>query len=428
LNGVPSTVCFLNLDRFKVINDTVGHVAGDQFLRTIGHLIPKNIRGSDLVARLGADQFAIILFGCNEERAQGTLKKILDEIGALRFRWEDRDFRMSASIGVVAIADGSSVASLTRQADVACNTAKRGSGNRISNYVPGLSEGHDRYLELQAAADIRDALSEDRFALFAQKIVSTNGKQIPRYEILLRMIGRDGKLVPPSGFIPVAERFEFMSDLDRWVVNRVLHYHGNSLRAIPELQLSINLSGNSLNDPTFLPFFLESLNRSVIPAAAITLEITETTLIHSLSIAGAIIDELRSAGCKIALDDFGIGLSSFGYLRSFKADFIKIEGTFIREIAHSAVDFAIVKAINAISHETHSQTVAEFVEDESIMEKVRELGIDFTQGYGLGRPQPIEDIFLHEAEPLGSLSVESVSKTPLGAEASIAHEDCAVPL
>jgi diguanylate cyclase (GGDEF)-like protein/PAS domain S-box-containing protein len=410
--GVESTVCFLDLDRFKVINDTVGHVAGDQFLKIVGHLISKNVRGSDLVARYGADQFAIILLGCNEARAQGTLTKILEEIDALRFRWEDRYFRMSASIGVVATTPGASLVLVVKQADVACYAAKRGGGNRISAYRAGSPEGHDPYLELQTAADIRDAISEDRFSLFAQKIISTNGGQTPRYEILLRMIGRDGELVPPPNFIPVAERFDFMADVDRWVINRVLHYYGKRLLAIPDLQLSINLSGNSLNDPTFLPFFVETLNRSVLPASAITLEITETSLISNLSNAGAIIDELRSAGIKIALDDFGIGLSSFGYLRNFKADFIKIEGTFIREIAHSAVDFAIVKAINAISHETHSRTVAEFVENESILAKVKELGIDFAQGFGLGRPEPIEDIFLKHMKEAGSSSGEVNSEPP----------------
>jgi len=164
------------------------------------------------------------------------------------------------------------------------------------------------------------------------------------------------------------------------------------------VQLSINLSGNSLNDPKFLPFFLETLEHSALPATALTLEITETSLINNLSTAGAIIEKLRSVGCKIALDDFGIGLSSFSYLRNFRVDFIKIDGSFVRHITHSSVDFAIVRAINNIAHEIHSQTVAEFVEDESIMSMVRELGVDFAQGYGLGRPEPIEQIFVRTAQ------------------------------
>jgi diguanylate cyclase (GGDEF)-like protein/PAS domain S-box-containing protein len=408
VTGVDSTVCFLNLDRFKVINDTAGHAAGDLLLKTVGHLLTKSVRGSDLVVRLGGDRFAVVLFGCDEDRAEGTLTKIREGIEALHFRWEDREFRISASIGVVAITPESNVPAVMQQADVACYAAKRAGGNRISIYRPGLSDGHERHLELQAAADIRDAISEDRFSLFAQKIMATGELQIPRFELLLRMIGRDGGIVLPAHFIPAAERFELMADVDRWVIKRVLHHHAEQLRAIPEVQLCINLSGNSLNDPKFLPFLLDALKHSVLPATALTLEITETSLINNLSRAGAIIEQLRSVGCKIALDDFGIGLSSFSYLRNFKVDFIKIDGSFVRDITHSAVDFAIVKAINNIAHEIHSQTVAEFVEDDSIMEMVRGLGVDFAQGYGLGRPEPIERIFARGTESKGIYVQKSV--------------------
>jgi diguanylate cyclase (GGDEF)-like protein/PAS domain S-box-containing protein len=401
VTGVDSTVCFLDLDRFKVINDTAGHAAGDLLLKTVGHLLSRSVRGSDLVVRLGGDQFAVVLFGCDEDRAEGTLTKIREGIESLHFRWEERELRISASIGVVAITPGSNVPSVMQQADVACYAAKRAGGNRISIYRPGLSDGHERHMELQAAADIRDAISEDRFSLFAQKIIAIGEPQIPRFELLLRMIGRDGEIVLPAHFIPAAERFELMADVDRWVLKRVLHYHAKQLRAIPGVQLCINLSGNSLNDPKFLPFLLDALEHSELPATALTLEITETSLINNLSTAGAIIEKVRSVGCKIALDDFGIGLSSFSYLRNFNVDFIKIDGSFVRDITHSAVDFAIVKAINNIAHEIHSQTVAEFVEDESIMAMVKELGVDFAQGYGLGRPEPIEEIFVRTARGSG---------------------------
>jgi diguanylate cyclase (GGDEF)-like protein/PAS domain S-box-containing protein len=396
-----STVCFINLDRFKVINDTAGHAAGDLLLKAVSHLLIRSVRGSDLVVRLGGDQFAIVLFGCDEDRAEGTLTKIREGIDALQFRWQDREFRISASIGVVAITPGSNMPALMQQADVACYAAKRAGGNRISIYRPGVGEGHERHLELQAAADMRDAISEDRFSLFVQKIVATGEAQIPRYELLLRMISREGGLVSPAQFIPAAERFELMADLDRWVIKRVLHHYGEQLHAIQDVQLCINLSGNSLNDPRFLPFFLDVLEHSVLPPTALTLEITETSLINNLSTAGTIIETLRSVGCKIALDDFGKGFSSFSYLRNFTVDFIKIDGSFVRDITHSPVDFAIVKAINNIAHEIKSQTVAEFVESESIMAMVRELGIDFAQGYGLGRPEPIEQIFLRSAQGIG---------------------------
>ena len=398
---MESTVCFINIDRFKVINDTAGHNAGDLLLKTVSQLLTKSVRGSDLVVRLGGDEFAIVLFGCDEGRAEGTLAKISEGIEALLFRWEDRQFRITASIGMVAVTPGSTVPVVMQQADVACYAARHAGGNLISIYRPGLRDGHERRLELQASADIRDAISEDRFTLFAQKIMATGEMQIPRFELLLRMIGRDGGIVLPAHFIPAAERFELMADVDRWVLKRVLQYHAEQLRTIPDLQLCINLSGNSLNDPKFLPFFLDALKHSVLPPTALTLEITETSLINNVSTAGAIIEQLRSAGCKIALDDFGIGLSSFSYLRNFKVDFIKIDGSFVRDITHSAVDFAIIKAINNIPHEIHSQTVAEFVEDDSIMEMVRGLGVDFAQGYGLGRPEPIEEILVRAAGDSG---------------------------
>lgn len=414
--GAESTVCFINLDCFKIINDTAGHAAGDLLLKTVSHLLVRSVRGSDLVVRLGGDRFAIILFGCDEDRAEGTLTKIREGIEALNFRWQDREFRISASIGAVAITPGSNMAAVMQQADVACYAAKRAGGNRISIYRPGVGDGHERHLELQVAADIRDAISEDRFVLFAQKIVATGEVQVPRYEILLRMISREGELVSPAQFIPAAERFELMADLDRWVVKRVLHHYGERLGAIPGVQLCINLSGNSMNDPKFLAFFLDVLEHSVIPPTALTMEITETSLINNLSTAGEIIQTLRSVGCKIALDDFGIGLSSFSYLRSFKVDFIKIDGSFVRNITHSAVDFAIVKAINNIAHEINSQTVAEFVESESIMAMVKELGLDFAQGYGLGRPEPIEQILVRTAQGTGS---HSQGRIPGGYDASL---------
>jgi diguanylate cyclase (GGDEF)-like protein/PAS domain S-box-containing protein len=398
VTGAESTVCFLNLDCFKVINDAAGHAAGDVLLKTVSHLLTKNVRVSDLVVRLGGDQFAIILFGCDEARAQGTLTQVKGAIEALHFRWEDRRFRISASVGVVAVTPGSNVPAVMQQADVACYAAKRAGGNRISIFRPGAGDSHERNLELKAAADIQDAISENRFSLLAQKIVTTGEAQIPSYELLLRMISRDGEIVPPAHFIPAAECFDLMADVDRWVITRVLDYYGAQLRAIPEVQLCLNLSGNSLNEPKFLPFFLDTLEHSALPPTALTLEITETSLINNVSTAGAIIEKLRSVGCKIALDDFGIGLSSFSYLRNFKVDFIKIDGSFVRHIAHSAVDLAIVKATNNIAHEIHSQTVAEFVENESIMATVRELGIDFAQGYWLGRPQPIEQIFLRATQ------------------------------
>ncbi len=394
VTSAGSILCFLNLDRFKVVNDTAGHVAGDLLLKAVGQALTHNVSASDLVARLGGDEFALILHGRNEEETQGKLTKILKAIEELRFGWGDRVFRITASLGVVAITPASEAHTVMQHADVACYAAKRAGRNRISIYRPEESEGYEHHQELQITADIRDAISEDRFSLFAQKIVAIGESRISRYEILLRMMNRDGKMLLPADFIPAAERYDLMADLDRWVLRRALHYYGPRLHAIPELQLFINLSANSLNDPKFLPFLLEIFRDSVLPPEALTLEITETSLINNLSTSGIVIEKLRSAGCKVALDDFGIGLCSFSYLRNFKVDYIKIEGSFVRHIADSAVDLTIVRAINNIAHEIHSQTIAEYVENESILEIVKNLGVDFAQGYLLGRPEPIEQIFI----------------------------------
>ena len=392
--GVPSIACFLDLDRFKIVNDTAGHAAGDVLLKIIGHLITKHIRVSDLVARLGGDEFGIILYSCAEDQAVVTVTKIMEGIEALPFHWENRTFRISSSIGVAMITPKSTVAGVMKQVDVACYAAKHLGRNRFSIYRPDESEGHERHRELHIAADVREAIAEDRFLLYAQKIVGMDGSLRPRFELLLRMRERDGGIVEPALFIPAAERFGLMVDLDRWVIQTVLGGYGGRLKAIDGVQVCVNLSGDSLNDPKFLPFFLDTLARSELPASAVTMEITETALINNLSNAGTIIETIRAAGCKVALDDFGIGLSSFSYLRNFKVDFIKIEGSFVRNALDSAVDLAIVKSINNVAHEIHTQTIAEHVESEAILRTVVDLKIDFAQGFGLGRPEPIEHIFV----------------------------------
>jgi len=389
-----NAICFLALDRFKIINDTAGHGAGDLLLRTVAHLLTQQVSAPDLVARLGGDEFAVILRGCTVERAQARAAKMLEAIEELRFRWEERTFRTSASAGIAVLAADSDAADAMKQADLACYAAKRAGRNRVSVYRADQSEGHARYRELQIASEIRDAIAEDRFALYGQKIVVVKGDSKPRYEMLLRMHNREGGLLSPAEFIPAAERFGLMAEVDRWVLARVLRHYAPEFKAIPGLELSVNLSANSLNDPKFLPFFLELIAESVFPATGLTLEITETSLMDNLTSANTIIEALRAVGCKVALDDFGIGLCSFSYLRSFKVDYIKIDGNFVRNIVNSPVDFSIVRAINNIAHEMLAQTIAEYVENDAIMAKLTELQVDFAQGYALGRPVPVEELLL----------------------------------
>jgi diguanylate cyclase (GGDEF)-like protein/PAS domain S-box-containing protein len=393
-SGVESAVCFLDLDGFKVVNDTAGHEAGDVLLRTIGGLLKRSLRELDLVARLGGDEFVLILVGCTPIHAQGTLNEILEEIASHRFIWDKRVFRITASIGVTSLRVDSSAVSVMKQADVACYAAKRAGKNRVSIYVPEKSEAHDRHQELFIAADLREAIAQDRFSLFAQRIVPMGVESAPRYELLLRMNNANGELISPAHFIPAAERHGMMADLDRWMFERVLEFYSLRLSKIPDVRINLNLSANSLNDLKFLPYVLGLIEQSKLPASALTIEITETALISNLYTAKTVIEKLHGVGCRIALDDFGIGLSSFSYLRNFVVDFVKIEGSFVRNMLHSKVDYAVVKAINNIAHEIQAQTVAECVESQEILSLVKELGIDFAQGYALELPRPIEEIFL----------------------------------
>ncbi|MGA8269965.1 MAG: EAL domain-containing protein [Candidatus Sulfotelmatobacter sp.] len=391
-NATEHILCFLDLDRFKIINDTAGHAAGDVLLRTVAEVLTRHTRESDIVARLGGDEFALILHGCTAENAHSTLATIIEAIESMNFRWEDRLFHISASMGVTAIKPGSDAPEIMKQADVACYAAKHAGRNRISVYKADEGEGHERHQQLTIAADVRDAVAQDRFSLFTQKIVALRSIQVPHYEILLRMRDSKGSALLPGQFIPAAERYGQMGDIDQWVFNRVLCRHDAALHSFPDIRLNINLSANSLNDPKFLPFFLSAMERSALSPSAITLEITETSLINNLVVASTTIEKVRSIGCKVALDDFGIGLCSFAYLRTFKVDYVKVEGSFVRNIDHSAVDLCIVRAINNIAHEMHSQTVAEFVENDAVLARVRELDIDFAQGYLFGRPEPIESL------------------------------------
>jgi diguanylate cyclase (GGDEF)-like protein/PAS domain S-box-containing protein len=394
--GIHHSLCFVDLDRFKAINDTAGHAAGDVLLRLVADLLVRHLEGGDLVARLGGDEFAIILYRCSGENAPKRLADLLTALTSLDFRWEQRLFRISASIGVAELGAGTDVAVAMKQADVACYAAKNAGRNRISVYRSEQSAELDPHRRIQLAADIHDSISQNRFLLFAQKITAVGNAGRPWYEILLRMRGGDGALLLPPQFIPAAERYDEMAYLDRWVLNTVLHDRGPALRAIPNIRLSINLSANTLNDPDFLPRFLGLLERSVLAPGALVLEITETSLINNLVLASNIIERLRRVGCCVALDDFGAGLGSFNYLRNFTVDFIKIEGTFVRNMVNNAVDLAIVKSINNIAHELHSQTVAKFVESEEILRVVEDMGIDFLQGFVVDRPKSIESLFSAE--------------------------------
>lgn len=393
---------FIDLDRFKIVNDSAGHAAGDALLREIGQLLKRRTRDSDLIARIGGDEFALLLRNCDLRRGESVAAHLVEEIGALDFRWNGRRHEIGASIGLTSVAvESPAPDDLMSQADAACYAAKSAGRGQVMVYE-GTSNSARRYRrENLIVSGFRDAIAENRFSLFAQEIRELGPHPGPQrhYEILLRMRDEQGAIIEPAQFVPAAERYGLMIDLDRWVVGTLLRDYIGALRATPDISLSVNLSANSLSDPRLWPFLRDELRRAALAPGRLSLEITETALIDNLSTASAFIEHARQAGCGITLDDFGAGLSSFGYLRRFPVDTIKIDGSFVRESVHNDVDRTIIASINAVAHQIGARTVAEHVEDTQTLELVRALGIDKAQGYAIAMPRALSEVF---ALPAGS--------------------------
>ncbi|BBK42401.1 hypothetical protein STVA_24210 [Allostella vacuolata] len=391
-----ATLCFLDLDRFKIVNDSAGHAAGDALLRLIGRTIRASVRPEDLVARLGGDEFGILLRDCPVEEGTTIAQRVIEAIKSVRFPWEGRVYDIGASIGLTGISDWSpSYEELLKEADVACYAAKAGGRNRLSVYSAHDGDADRYHREIQVASGIRAAIEANRFRLYAQQIHDLRRPSDGRrhFEILLRLVDERGELTSPSGFIPAAERYDLMGSIDRWVIGAVLRTHRAALQAAPDIALAINLSANSLSDPLLWPFVLEELREAGIAPDRLHFEITETAIINNFAIAVQFVTAVRAAGVRIVLDDFGSGLSSFSYLKQFEIDYLKIDGSFVRNLQHSAVDRRIVESINDVGHALGVTTVAECVEDAATLQAVREMGIDMAQGYHLDEPQPIETLF-----------------------------------
>jgi diguanylate cyclase (GGDEF)-like protein/PAS domain S-box-containing protein len=385
-------LCFIDLDRFKVVNDSAGHAAGDLLLRELGTLLRDSLRGSDAVARIGGDEFALLLRDCDLVQAEAVAEKLIASIGAVRFNWQNRVYDVGASAGIVAItAETRSPAELMSQADVACYTAKHAGRNRAALYRAGSEDVERQHREILMASGLREALEQHRFELHAQPIVATraSGRDEQHVELLLRLRDVQGQLISPATFIPAAERFGMMSNIDRWVVRQVLIELVPWLQARPQLHVGINLSGNSLSDPGFLPELLELIAASPLDPQRLLFELTETAVINKLSVASALISQVRERGCRIALDDFGAGLSSFTYLKHFRVDYVKIDGSFIRNLDQDPLDRAIVESINQVAHHLGAETIAEFVESRATFELLGTIGVDYAQGYALGKPIPL---------------------------------------
>ncbi len=389
-------LCYLDLDQFKVINDNCGHTAGDELLRQLGVVLQRQVRGRDILARLGGDEFGILLERCSIKLAQRVTSAVRNAVEGFRFVWEDKSFNIGVSIGVVPINQASeNMASVLSMADAACYAAKDAGRNRVHVYREDDVELAKRRGEMHWVAVINRALDQNRFVLHCQSFIplAMGGNQRQGYELLVRMQDDDAGIVVPGAFLPAAERYNLSTNLDRWVVGAAFKWfsaHPQHLERV--LMFSINLSGSSLGDDKFLEYVIEQFRQSKLPPHKICFEVTETAAIANLVYATRFISALRRLGCRFALDDFGSGLSSYAYLKNLPVDYLKIDGMFVKDIVDDAISFAMVKSINDMGHVMGKQTIAEFVENDAILDKLREIGVDYAQGYGIDRPRPIEEI------------------------------------
>ena len=383
------TVLYLDLDQFKIVNDTCGHVAGDELLRQLTTLLQGALRLSDTLARLGGDEFGVLLENCITTQALRVAEQLRQTVSDFHFVWLDKSFPIGVSIGLVTFGAGVTTPDILRMADSACYVAKDKGRNRVHVYTEENAELAHRKGQMSWVARLQQALEEDRFVLYRQPIMALGQGCGSHDELLLRLCTEDGALIPPMAFIPAAERYGLMPALDRWVIRRALATH--KLRyppgGLPAL-VAINLSGTSICDESFLPFVLEQFALTGVAPSEICFEITETAAIANLTEATVLIRALKAIGCKFSLDDFGSGMSSFTYLKHLPVDYLKIDGSFVKDMMDDPVDRAMVEAIHRIGHVMGLQTIAEFVESDAIIAALREIGVDYAQGYAIGKPVP----------------------------------------
>jgi diguanylate cyclase (GGDEF)-like protein/PAS domain S-box-containing protein len=385
---------YLDLDQFKVINDTCGHQAGDRLLKQITGLLQTRLRGTDIIARLGGDEFGVLLENCSVQQALPIADNLRQAIRDFRFMWNDTALNVGVSIGFVEInKDSESIVSLMSAADVACYAAKDSGRNRVHAYQP--DEIPQRHREMQWVSRITRACEENRLELYFQPIVPIGQNQDDRkhYELLLRMRGEDGELVHPGEFIPAAERYNLMPAIDRWVIQQALgvlaHYRSDAAVEAP-YTISINLSGTSLNEDRFLDFLINELQTYDLSPGAVCFEITETAAIANLAKVVHFMRELKARGCLFSLDDFGSGLSSFMYLKNLPVDFLKIDGQFIQNVTVDHIDRSMVVAISQIGKAMGIKTVAERVESLEVLQTLAEIGVEYAQGYFVAEPRSVD--------------------------------------
>lgn len=390
--------CYLDLDQFKLVNDTCGHVAGDELLRQISTLFANRLRDRDTFARLGGDEFGLLLENCSLHDANQINNDLLKLVRDYRFIYEDKIFNIGVSIGVVVInSDFENTSDIMHAADLACYSAKQAGRNQSFLYSAGDVEVSQLHTAAAAISDITDEIEDGRFKLYCQPIVplSSQMPQQQHFEILIRKVSPDGKITLPIAFIPSAERYRLMPNIDRWVIKNTLAAYRELLDKSFEkcdYIFSINLSGTSVSDKSLLGYIREQFSIYAVPPQNICFEITETSAIVNLKNTINLFAALRNLGCSFALDDFGSGMSSFTYLKHFEVDYLKIDGAFVKEMHLNPIDNAMVRSIHSVAEAMNIKTVAEFVENEIILKELKTIGVHYGQGYYLGAPKPVKDL------------------------------------
>ena len=385
-------LCYVDLDQFKLVNDTCGHMAGDELLKQISQRLKQQLRSDDVLARLGGDEFGVIIHHSHLKDAMEIAANLQAVIRDHRFIWQGKIFDVGSSMGLVQIThEIGSIEELMIAADSACYMAKDKGRNRIVVHAFDDQELQQRHGDMQWTHRIRDALENEKICLYLQAVkpLQDHAENL-HYEVLLRMLDEDDDIISPSSFIPAAERYNVMPELDKWVIR-----HAFELIASHPNQddiFNINLSGKSISDETLLGYIMHEFQRTGINSRRICFEITETAAIANLSSASELIEELRLIGCQFALDDFGSGLSSYSYLKRLPVDYLKIDGSFVRDMLHDPIDHAMVASIVQVGHVIGIKTIAEFVENQDIENALRKLGVDYAQGYGIHRPSPWQQV------------------------------------
>ncbi|MHB8534632.1 MAG: EAL domain-containing protein [Sulfuricaulis sp.] len=395
--GICCALLYIDLDNFKYVNDTLGHTAGDRLIIEVAGILHRRARKSDLIARIGGDEFSVLLFDTTPAFSVQTAESFRTKIADYVFMHSGENIDIGCSIGVTAISPNtSSATAVLSQADLACHLAKRGGRNRVHLYNPDDAENVSAMsLDMGWSRRIKDAIENDRFVLARQPIINCATREIESHEVLIRMLDERDEIIMPTAFLSTAERFGLSAEIDKWVIQKAIEGLAKQRVTSPQARYAINLSGGTLTTPGICELIQDTLGETRVDPSALTFEVTETVAIADMLAAGNFLSRLRSMGCHTALDDFGSGMSSFAYLKDLPVHYVKIDGRFVKNLATSPVDQAMVKAMNEIVHALGKKTVAEFVENEASFKLLIEYGVDFAQGYYLGRPDILSPTVSH---------------------------------